>query len=89
MGRTVRYQVLVRVQGELDPAFWSGSFTNMAVAVEPDGTTLLRGTLPDQAAVHGLLTTIGDLGLSLLAVETLAEPGPETETPKTKTGGAR
>ncbi len=80
MGRTVGYRVRVRVQGKLDPAWWSGLFADLVVAAQPDGTTLLRGLLPDQAAVHGLLATIRDTGLSLVAVETVAHPGLETET---------
>ena len=44
------------------------------MAAEPDGTTLVSGELADQAAVHGLLAAIRDLGLSLISVETVAIP---------------
>ena len=72
----VRYQVRLRVQGELDPS-WSTLFAaNLAVAAQPDGTTLVTGALADQAAVHGLLASIRDLGLSLISVETIAIPSP-------------
>ncbi len=76
MAHSVRYQVRVRVQGELDPA-WSSVLSDLAVAAEPDGTTLVSGELADQAAVHGLLAAIRDLGLSLVTVETVAVPAPQ------------
>jgi hypothetical protein len=71
MRQAVRYRVRVRVQGEL-PASWSAVLADLAVLPEPDGTTLVSGELPDQAAVHGLLASIRDLGLSLISVETAA-----------------
>jgi hypothetical protein len=75
MARSVRYQIRVRVQGELAPA-WSTLLADLAVAAEPDGTTLVSGELADQAAVHGLLAAIRDLGLSMISVETIAIPSP-------------
>lgn len=71
MGGSVGYTVRIRVRGELSPTWWSEVFGALIVAPEPDGTTLLTGELPDQAALHGLLATIRDLGLSLISVETL------------------
>jgi len=71
MARSVHYQVRVRVQGEL-PAAWSTVLGDLSVAPDPDGTTLVSGELADQAAVHGLLAAIRDLGLSLISVETAA-----------------
>jgi hypothetical protein len=68
MEGAARYQVRVRVQGELAPT-WSTVLADLAVVSEPDGTTLLVGELADQAAVHGFLSAIRDLGLSLLSVE--------------------
>jgi len=73
MHRAVRYRVRVRVQGELAPG-WSGLLADLAVVPESGGTTLVSGELPDQAAVHGLLGAIRDLGLSLISVETVAIP---------------
>jgi hypothetical protein len=75
MVRSVCYQVRVRVQGEL-PAAWSPILGDLSVAAAPDGTTLVSGELADQAALHGLLAAIRDLGLSLISVETIAEPSP-------------
>lgn len=71
MARSVGYQVRVRVEGQLAPG-WSSLLAALEVAVEPDGSTLLSGEVPDQAALHGLLATIRDLGLSLISVETVA-----------------
>jgi hypothetical protein len=76
MGRSVRYQIRVHVQGELAPS-WSAVFGDLAVAAQPDGTTLVCGELSDQAALHGLLGSIRDLGLSLISVDTVAI-GPTT-----------
>ncbi len=73
MDRAALYQVRIRLQGELDPT-WSPVFADLAVAPEPDGTTLLIGQLADQAAVHGLLAAVRDLGLSLLSVEAFSSP---------------
>ena len=57
----------IRIKGELD-AVWSDWFADMAVETAVPGETLLRGSLPDQAALHGLLARIRDLGLPLLSV---------------------
>jgi hypothetical protein len=65
----------VRVQGVLAPA-WSTALADLAIDAEPDGTTLASGELPDQAALHGLLAAIRDLGLSIVSVETFAVPSP-------------
>ena len=73
MTRSVGYQVRVRVEGMLAPS-WSSLLAALDVAAEPDGSTLLSGEVPDQAALHGLLATIRDLGLSLISVETVAIP---------------
>jgi hypothetical protein len=73
MAGPTRYLVRVRLRGELTPA-WSTVFGDLVVAVEPDGTTLVRGEVADQAAVHGFLGSIRDLGLSLVSVETVAFP---------------
>lgn len=73
MTHPARYQIHVRVQGELPPT-WSTLLADLAVAAEPDGTTLVSGELADQAALHGLLAAIRDLGLSLISVETVVEP---------------
>jgi hypothetical protein len=74
-----RHQVRIRIQGELDPA-WSSVLAGLAVTAEADGTTLVEGELPDQAAVHGLLGSIRDFGLPLVSVETAAVPAAGSPT---------
>ncbi len=58
----------IRLQGHLDQR-WSAWLDGLAVTHERDGTTLLRGTLTDQAALYGVLIKIRDLGLPLLSVQ--------------------
>ena len=43
----------------------------MAFALERDGTTTLTGSLPDQAALHGLLARIRDLGVPIVSIQRL------------------
>ena len=64
----------VRLEGHLDE-HWSTWFDGMAVTRADDGTTTLRGRLVDQAALHGLLVKVRDLGARLLSVEVVADPG--------------
>jgi hypothetical protein len=59
---------LIRVKGHLGST-WREWFTPLQLACEPNGTTTLSGTLPDQAALYGVLLKIDRLGLVLLAVE--------------------
>jgi hypothetical protein len=73
MDRATRYQVRVRVDGELAPG-WSAVLAGLRVAPQSDGTTVLAGELPDQAAVHGVLDAIRDLGLPLVSIETSTHP---------------
>ena len=44
----------IRIKGHLDSR-WTDWFEGLAITLEKDGTTLLSGPLPDQAALHGLL----------------------------------
>ena len=66
----------IRVQGHLDPG-WQDRFGGLRIEQQEAGTTLLSGTLPDQAALHGLLLQIVRLGLVLLSLETSELPGGE------------
>ena len=63
------YQITIK--GHLD-THWSAWFEHMTISNEADGTAVLHGPLPDQAALHGILIKIRDLGLPLLAVTTVA-----------------
>ena len=60
----------IRLQGHLDPQ-WSGWFDGLTMSHDPDGSTVLRGPLPDEAALHGVLIKVRDLALPLLAVNGL------------------
>ena len=78
-----RYEI--RIQGHLDSR-WTTWFEDLSLTREPDGTTLLQGLVPDQAALHGLLQRIRDLGLSLDSVsrhDLPADPSPTPEEPRT------
>ena len=63
----------IRVRGQLGPQ-WTDWFGGLAITLEANGDTLLTGPVVDQAALHGLLRRVRDLGLPLLAVIRLA-PG--------------
>ena len=62
----------IRLKGHLD-ARWAGWFEGLTLTREHDGTTALRGPVVDQAALHGLLSKVRDLGLPLVPV-THSEP---------------
>jgi len=57
----------IRVKGHLDVR-WADWFDGLTLTQESDGTTVLRGSVVDQAALHGLLGKVRDLGLPLIAV---------------------
>jgi hypothetical protein len=59
----------LRVQGHRHE-HWSAWFGGLTLIREDDGTTTLRGTVTDQAELHGLLTKIRDPGAPLLSVNT-------------------
>ena len=63
----------IRFKGHLD-AQWADRFEGLAITLEDNGVTLLTGPVADQAALHGLLRKVRDLGLPLLSVCPL-EPG--------------
>lgn len=57
----------IRLKGQLDSQ-WTEWFEGMSITLEEDGNTLLTGPVIDQAALHGLLKKIRDLGLTLVSV---------------------
>ena len=63
----------IRVKGHLDSR-WAAWFDGLAIASGSDGTTMIHGPVADQAALHGLLQKIRDLGLPLISVNHVA-PG--------------
>ena len=68
----MRYQI--RVQGHLD-GDWSAWFDGLALSNLANGEMVLAGEIPDQAALHGVLAKVRDLGLPLLAVNRLGADG--------------
>jgi hypothetical protein len=76
----------IRLTGRLDPR-WSARFDGMTLTTG-DGFTLLAGRVVDQAALHGLLHQLRDMGLPLVSVTrvdghvaTRPEGHPDTSTP--------
>ena len=63
----------IKVKGHLDRR-WTEWFGGLTITLEDNGETLLTGQVADQAALHGLLRKVRDLGLPLISV-TRAEPG--------------
>ena len=62
----------IRIRGHLGRQ-WAGWFEGLTITLEADGCTLLSGPLVDQAALHGILKKVRDLGMPLLSVN-LAGP---------------
>jgi len=57
----------IRLKGHLDSR-WTDWFEGLTITLEDDGDTLLTGPVVDQAALHGLLKKVRDLGMSLVSV---------------------
>jgi len=72
--KPVIYQI--RLNGHLDSQ-WTDWFEDLTITLEDDGDTLLTGPVVDQAALHGLLKKVRDLGLPLVSVSPV-EPGSPT-----------
>ena len=66
----------LRVDGHLGE-HWSSWFGDLTLAHEDDGTTCLTGAITDQAELHGLLTKIRDLGVTLISVAVVDVPNIE------------
>ena len=66
----------IRIKGHLDGK-WADWFEGLTITLEEDGDTLLTGPVIDQAALHGLLKKVHDLGMPLVSVSPV-EPGPST-----------
>ena len=65
----------IRVKEALSPE-WAAWFDPLTIESQPDGETLLSGALSDQAALHGVLIRIANLGLTLVSLS-----GAELDSP--------
>lgn len=74
-----RYEI--RLTGHLD-ARWAGWFGGLTVSRESGGTTVISGQVADQAALHGLLQRVRDLGLPLVSVTQVEADQPDVPRPK-------
>ncbi len=63
----------IRIKGHLDDK-WTDWFESLTITLEENGDTLLTGPVVDQAALHGLLKKVRDLGMPLVSVSPV-EPG--------------
>ena len=80
-------QYEIRVKGHLGHR-WAAWFDGLSITNEGDGTTVMSGPVVDQAALHGLLHKLRDVGIPLVSLiqlptdapsdPTVAQPAPET-----------
>lgn len=76
-----RYEI--RLKGRLE-ARWADWFDGLSLSHESDGITVLSGPVSDQAALHGLLSRVRDLGLPLISVTQVESDHPETSTDQSR-----
>ena len=69
-GQPMAYQI--RIKGHLDRK-WTDWFGGLTVTLEQNGDTLLTGPVVDQAALHGLLKKVRDLGMPLVSLKSTAK----------------
>lgn len=70
----------IRVRGHFG-GHWTRWFGDLDITHEDDSTTTLRGEVADQAALHGLLAKVRDLGLTLISVTTVEPPRQDPQEP--------
>jgi hypothetical protein len=73
-GAPVVYQI--RLKGHLGRQ-WTAWFEGLTITLEEDGNTLLTGPVIDQAALHGLLKKVRDLGMPLVSVSPVEPRQPD------------
>jgi hypothetical protein len=75
----VQYEI--RVDGHIDTR-WAAWFEGLSLATEDDGTTVLRGSVLDQAALHGLLQKLRDVGIPLISLRRIEPSITEGPAPR-------
>ena len=71
----------IRLKGHLD-ARWADWFGGLTITLEDNGDTLLTGSVIDQAALHGLLKKVRDLGMPLVSVNRVKTDHPDASDVK-------
>ncbi|MBT2514576.1 hypothetical protein [Arthrobacter sp. ISL-30] len=69
----------IRLEGHLDSR-WASWFNALGLTNESDGTTVIQSQAADQAALHGLLQKVRDIGLPLISVTQVEPDKPESTT---------
>ncbi|MEI6623877.1 MAG: hypothetical protein WCP28_18440 [Actinomycetes bacterium] len=72
----------IRVEGHLDSR-WTAWFDGMSLTNASDGTTVIRGPVVDQSALHGLLQKLRDIGPSLISVTQVKPEEPSIQAIQT------
>ena len=72
-----RYEI--RVKGHLNSR-WAAWFDGLSLSTESDGTTIIHAPAADQAALHGLLQKVRDVGLPLVSVTQVDSDQPDAPT---------
>jgi hypothetical protein len=75
-GRSEAGRYEIRIKGRLD-AHWAAWFDGLSISQDSDGTTVISGPVADQAALHGVIQRVRDLGLPLVSVTRLSPDGPD------------
>lgn len=75
LGQPAVYQI--RIKGHLGPQ-WSDWFDGMAITPQANGETTITGPVIDQAALHGVLKKLRDLGLPLVSVIPIQPDTPDS-----------
>ncbi len=71
----------IRLKGHLDHG-WTDWFDGLTITLDDNGDTLITGPVVDQAALHGLLKKVRDLGMPLLSVIPIGPDQPEAPNVK-------
>ncbi len=79
-------QYEIRIKGHLGTR-WAAWFDGLSITSGDDGTTALRVSVADQAALHGLLQKVRDIGIPLVSLTPVEAPLTEGPTPHHETNG--